>query len=70
MSMTPIHPNLLLDRRMTKDEMLEALEFEGMFKIGWRDLPVAIRLKAENKIILEYWDRNRGWHGGWHVCLL
>lgn len=63
--MTPVHPNLALDRALTRDEMLAALVHEGMFGIGERDLPAARELEAEGFAFVELWSRGRGWH----VCL-
>lgn len=60
--MTPIHPNLQLDRPMTEDEFIEAIEYEGMFGVTDKDLPVALELKHKGLIILEFWDKTRGWH--------
>lgn len=62
MNCPPPHPNLLLDRAMTPDEMLDALSYEGMFGIGELDLPVAKQLASEDKIFLDLWDNGRGWH--------
>lgn len=47
---TPVHPHLLLDRALTRDEMLEAVRYEGMFGIGKTDMPMARTLEAEGLI--------------------
>jgi hypothetical protein len=58
----PGHPNLDLDRAMTREEMLDALAYEGMFGIGELDLGVARQLAAEGLVEVEWWDKGRGWH--------
>lgn len=66
MTGTPPHPNLLLGRQMAGWEMLHALRHEGMFGIGQKDFPTAQNLANAGLIVLELWDKGRGWH----VCTL
>lgn len=69
MSMTPIHPALLLHRPLTEDEMMAALRYEGMFGLSEKypeDLRTARRLAARGLLLLDEWDKGRGWH----VCML
>ena len=67
MSMTPVHPALLLERPLSEDEMMDALRWEGMFGIGMaEDIRTARKLAAKGLLLLEEWDKGRGWH----VCLV
>jgi hypothetical protein len=47
MGITPIHPNLLLERPMTRLEMIDALRYEGMFGYKPMDSRLAHELEAE-----------------------
>lgn len=62
----PPHPALLLNRPMTGFEMVDCLRYEGMWGIGEMDLPLARELARLGMVLLEEWDRGRGWH----VCTL
>lgn len=62
MTCAPIHPNLLLDRPLTRDEMLEALRYEGMFGLGDpADVVTALELEHEGLAFCELWPGGRGW---------
>lgn len=62
MTCTPVHPNLAIRRSLTPREMLDALDYEGMFGVGPRDVPVGMWLRFRGLAICELWDKGRGWH--------
>lgn len=64
MSMTPVHPHLNLDRPLTREEMIEALRYEGMFGIGSADdIATARQLESEGLLELDFSDKL-----GWTIC--
>jgi hypothetical protein len=52
MSMTPVHPNAMLDRALTREELLDLVEYEGLVGLDPRDTEAALTLVAESKISL------------------